>query len=230
MLAEGRIVVEGQFVWGSNYTFLARVHHAQGDLLAVYKPQRGEQPLWDFADGTLASREVAAWCTSDNLGWHLVPPTVLRPDGPLGAGSLQRYLDLDPERHYFTFEEDEKQRLRPAALFDVLVNNADRKGGHILLDEAGHVWLIDHGVCFHHEPKLRTVVWDFAGEPIPDDLRQDVAGFHRRLTTEAALQRTFAALLAPAEVEALQERAAAIVGQGTFPFPGEGRPYPWPLV
>ncbi len=217
-------------MWGSNHTFLTRLQHASGELLAVYKPQRGERPLWDFPDGTLAAREVAAWRTSEALGWHLVPPTVLRPDGPAGPGSLQLFLDLDPERHYFTFSDDEKPLLRPAAVFDLLINNADRKGGHILLAPDRHVWLIDHGVCFHQEPKLRTVVWDFAGEPIPDALLQDMDRFRRGLAADGELRTSLSDLLSSEEVEALVHRAAGIVQLAEFPFPSDGRPYPWPLV
>lgn len=155
---------------------------------------------------------------------------MLRDDGPLGPGSLQLHLDLDLEHHYFTFTDPEKQRLRPAALFDVLINNADRKGGHILIDPDGHVCLIDHGVCFHHEDKLRTVIWDFAGEPIPESLLEAVDRFGRELVSDAGVRSTFEALLAPEEVEALRWRAAWILERRVFPFPGEGRPYPWPLV
>jgi hypothetical protein len=230
ILAEGQLSVEGQFVWGSNYTFLSKVTHSTGELLAVYKPQRGERPLWDFPDGSLAGREVAAWRTSELLGWRLVPPTVLRSDGPLGPGSLQAYLDLDPERHYFTFSEQEKGGLRPAVAFDLLTNNADRKGGHILIDAQGHIWLIDHGVCFHVEDKLRTVVWDFASETIPSSLLEAIDGFGRSLAADAAVRAEFEALLTEGEVEARRSRAARIVEAGVFPFPGEGRPYPWPLV
>jgi hypothetical protein len=224
------MTVEGQFTWGSNYTFLARLRHPAGDLPAVYKPQRGERPLWDFPDGTLAAREVAAWRTSERLGWRLVPPTVLRQDGPFGAGSLQLFLDLDPDRHYFTVGEAERQRLRPAALFDLLVNNADRKGGHVLIADDGHVWLIDHGVCFHPEDKLRTVIWDFAGEPIPHPLLEAIDRFGRQLASGTEGRAEFEALLSSEEVEALQQRAASIAAAGVFPFPGEERPYPWPIV
>ena len=230
ILATGEIQFEGQFVYGSNHTFLTRVRHPAGERLAVYKPQRGERPLWDFPDGTLAAREVAAWRTSEALGWELVPPTVLRDDGPAGPGSLQLFLDLDPERHYFTFSEEEKPALRAAAVFDLLVNNADRKGGHILLASDGHVWLIDHGVCFHHEPKLRTVIWDFAGEPIPDLLLADVKRFRRSLEASGELRASFVELLSADEVEALGLRAGRIVERARFPMPGPGRPYPWPLV
>ena len=230
ILGTGEILFEGQFVYGSNHTFLTRVRHPAGERMAVYKPQRGERPLWDFAEGTLAAREVAAWQASQALGWGLVPPTVLRVDGPAGPGSLQLFLELDPERHYFTFSDEEKPLLRTATVFDLLVNNADRKGGHILLAPDRHVWLIDHGVCFHHEPKLRTVIWDFAGERIPDPILQDVDRFRRTLEAEGELRAVFAGLLSAQEMEALSRRAARIVERGSYPMPGPGRPYPWPLV
>ena len=230
ILAAGEIQFEGQFVWGSNHTFLTRLRHALGELLAVSKPQRGERPLWDFPEGSLAAREVAAWQTAEALGWPLVPPTVFRRDGPAGPGSLQLFLDLDPERHYFTFSAEEKSLLRPAAVFDLLVNNADRKGGHILLAPDRHVWLIDHGVCFHREPKLRTVIWDFAGEPIPNPLLQAVERFQHRLEADGEMHAALVDLLSEDEVEALVGRAGEIVEQATFPFPGDGRPYPWPLI
>jgi uncharacterized repeat protein (TIGR03843 family) len=230
ILGQGTIRLEGQFLWGSNYTFLAQVEHPLGPLRAVYKPQAGERPLWDFPDGSLASREVAAWLLSEALGWRLVPPTVLRHDGPAGPGSLQQFLDIDPERHYFTFDEVRRARLRPAAVFDVLVNNADRKGGHILLDARDHIWLIDHGVCFHQEPKLRTVIWDFAGEPIPEDLLGAVQAARAGLQPGAELATALAELLEPGELAALRARAEAVLRERRFPLPGPGRPYPWPLV
>jgi len=230
LLASGAIRLEGQFVWGSNTTFLARLRRGAVELLAVYKPQRGERPLWDFPGGTLAAREAAAWHVSDALGWELVPPTVLRRDGPFGPGSLQLFLALDPQRHYFTFGDEEKERLRPVVVFDILVNNADRKAGHVLLGEDGHLWLIDHGVCFHVEPKLRTVIWDFAGQPIPARLLDDVDRFGRDLEGAGPLRSALTDLLAMEEVDALRRRATEIVETGRFPLPGPGRPYPWPLV
>ena len=169
-LEQGKVDVKGRFLWGSNYTFLVDVTKGKVAIAAVYKPSRGERPLWDFPRGTLAAREVAAYLTSQALGWNLVPPTVLREEGPAGPGSLQLYVDADVEHHYFTFSEDEKQELRHVALFDVLINNADRKGGHVLMSPDGHIWSIDHGVCFHQDNKLRTVIWDFACERIPDEL------------------------------------------------------------
>ncbi|MCJ7677468.1 MAG: SCO1664 family protein [Anaerolineales bacterium] len=229
-LSSGTIELKGQFVWGSNYTFLVQVTQGDETRPAVYKPARGERPLWDFPEGTLAQREVAAYVVSRALGWDLVPPTVLRPDGPAGAGSLQLFVDADPERHYFTFTEAEKQRLRPVAVFDLLINNADRKGGHVLLGESDHLWLIDHGVCFHAEDKLRTVIWDFVGEPIPRELLAALRRLRQALLDDDALRTELGGLLAAEEVEALQGRADRLLRSKRFPPPGADRPYPWPLV
>jgi hypothetical protein len=217
-------------VWGSNYTFLVQASLEGETVPGVYKPARGERPLWDFPEGTLAQREVAAFVVSRALGWDLVPPTVLRVDGPAGPGSLQLFVDADPERHYFKFSEAEKQRLRPVALFDLLINNADRKGGHVLLGESDHLWLIDHGVCFHLEDKLRTVIWDFVGEPIPGELLAGLRTFRRALKDDAAMQAELATLLSAPELAALQARAGRLLRLKRFPPPGAGRPYPWPLV
>jgi len=229
-LINGMIHVEGQFMWGSNYTFLAQVKYESVELAAVYKPSRGERRFWDFPPGTLAAREVAAYLTAQSLGWDLVPPTVLRQDGPAGPGSVQLYVDLDQEHHYFTFSEEERQRLRPVAVLDVLINNADRKGGHILLASDDHIWLIDHGVCFHWEYKLRTVVWDFVGEPIPDHLLSDLQTFLDRFGADPSLQATYAGLLSKTEVEALVTRAERLLTERRFPQPGIGQAHPWPLV
>jgi uncharacterized repeat protein (TIGR03843 family) len=230
ILASGEMAVTGRFMWGSNYTFLARVTRDGNELPAVYKPSQGERPLWDFDQGTLSAREVAAYVTSHALGWDLVPPTVLRADGPAGPGSLQLYVDADPERHYFTFDDDQKQRLRPVAVFDCLVNNADRKGGHVLLDPRGHLWLIDHGLCFHEEDKLRTVIWDFAGEEIPEELLQDVRRLHSLLQSDGELCAAYAVLLSRDEIEALSSRTDRLLTSRRFPVPDSHRPYPWPLV
>jgi len=230
ILSEGKISLKGQFLWGSNYTFLVNVSHKGHIVPAVYKPSQGEQPLWDFPPGSLAAREVAAFETSQWLRWDLVPPTVLRQDGPAGGGSLQFFVRVDPERHYFTFSDDEKRRLRPAVLFDLIVNNADRKGGHILLAPDGHVWLIDHGVCFHSEDKLRTVLWDFVGEMIPSELLKDIGRFRNALREPGDLSRRMANLLTPKETQALIRRSDRLLKSGIFPGPGPGRPFPWPLV
>lgn len=224
------LTVLGQFVWGSNYTFLVNVEHPTGPIPAVYKPARGERPLWDFPDGTLAAREVAAFLSARALGWDLVPPTALRPEGPLGPGSIQQFVDADPEHHYFTFTPEDKQRLRPVAVFDWVINNADRKSGHILLAPDRHIWLIDHGVCFHSEDKLRTVVWDFVGEPIPRPLLDRLATFEAELQPPAGLAESLSSLLSAGEQAALLHRVQRLIQQGRFPPPGPERPYPWPLV
>ncbi len=156
---------------GSNYTFLVDVHYENKTYPAVYKPSRGEQPLWDFPENTLALREVAAYIVSEALGFHFVPFTTLCADGPHGSGSLQQYIEYDPEYYYFNFSDEDKAKLKPVVLFDLLVNNADRKGSHVFFDTNSHkLWAIDHGICFHEYDKLRTVIWDFAGERMPDDL------------------------------------------------------------
>jgi uncharacterized repeat protein (TIGR03843 family) len=217
-------------MWGSNYTFLSEVKSENHTLSAVYKPSHGERPLWDFPHGTLATREVAAYVTSRALGWNMVPPTILRQDGPAGAGSLQLFVDVDPERYYFTFSDDEKQCLRPVALLDLIINNADRKGGHIILAPNDHLWLIDHGLCFHKEYKLRTVVWDFINQPIPESLLDEVQTFRELLETDVDLRASYAELLSAPEIEALIQRTDKLLSEGIFPGPGPGRNQPWPLV
>ncbi|MGH9165767.1 MAG: SCO1664 family protein, partial [Acidimicrobiales bacterium] len=177
MLAGGTLVLAGRLPWSSNATFLVTVEHDDGRTMqAVYKPERGEQPLWDFP-GRLAAREVAAYRLSAALGWDVVPETIMRAEGPFGPGSLQRFVPSDFEQHYFTILDDQAhhEALRAIAVFDLLANNADRKGGHCLLGDDGHIWAIDNGLCFHTMPRLRTVIWDFAGDPIPEPLLADVA-------------------------------------------------------
>lgn len=237
-LHKGKLSLRGEFMWGSNYTYLVQVDLDQSRLSAVYKPTRGVRPLWDFPSTTLARREVAAYIVSQALGWNLVPPTVYRDDGPLGPGSLQLYIEHDPEYHYFNFTPQDRQRLRPTALFDLLVNNADRKGSHILVDEQKHIWLIDHGICFHVEDKLRTVIWDFAGEAFPDELVEDLRRFRDELclppsTGEESneLVKALKHYLSHAEIVALIHRAERLLTSGRFPEPHPGRrQYPWPPV
>jgi len=228
LLQEGRLEIQGLLPNGSNYTFLAVLTRAKMRALAVYKPTRGEQPLWDFPEETLAYREVAAYLTSDVLGWDFVPPTVYRTEGPHGPGSLQYFIQAQPDCHYFTFSNDEKAELPRVALFDLLINNADRKGGNILRDTEGKLWLIDHGICFNAQPKLRTVVWDFGGQPIPSDLLADLRAFRQRLDDDADLLTAYNSLLAANEVAALRRRADRLLSARKFPEPGPGRNYPWP--
>lgn len=231
LLAAGHIELTGQFVAGSNFTFLVTLSRAGVTLEAVYKPLRGEMPLWDFPEESLAGREAAAYVLSEALGWNLVPPTVIREDGPFGRGSIQLFIPHDPRRNYFSMETDEKVRLRPAAAFDMLANNADRKGSHILLDADDHIWLIDHGLCFHAQPKLRTVIWDFRGEGIPADLLADIEKLPSLLEKGATLRKRLRAYLTSGEINALAARARHILRQPVYPQPDpRRRPYPWPLV
>ena len=228
-LQEGEITVTGQFTQSSNYTFLVQVEYQQQKLQAVYKPQKGERPLWDFPAGTLCKREVAAYLVSEYLVWELVPPTVFRRKAPLGRGSVQLYIKHDAELHYFSFDKATRARLQKAAIFDLVINNADRKGGHILLDEEDHLWLVDHGICFHQEYKLRTVVWDFAGQPIPAQILTDLQGLTVALEKGADLYQKLLHWISSSEITALQVRSRALQQMGMFPFPDEKRrPYPWP--
>ncbi len=225
-LRNGEITLRGQFTLGSNYTFLVSVQHQGSGFPAVYKPMRGEQPLWDFPSASLARREVAAWLVSEALGWGLVPCTVLR-EGPFGPGSLQQFIEYDPRRHYFTFRPTQRQRLRPVAAFDLLVNNADRKGSHVLFEKrTRHLYAIDHGLCFHAEDKLRTVIWDFAGEIFPEDVRLGLESLHSRRN---ALFAQMEEHLAPQEIEAFDARLEGLLNHPEYPPPPEDRrafPYP----
>jgi uncharacterized repeat protein (TIGR03843 family) len=229
VLQYGEITIKGEFVWGSNYTFLAEVSQNGDKVLSVYKPSRGERPLWDFPPASLARREAAAYLVSEALGWELVPPTVYRRKAPIGPGSLQLFIDHDPEVHYFNLSETDRQRLRPAVLFDLLINNADRKGSHLLFDNNHHLWLIDHGICFHADDKLRTVIWDFAGEPIPEQLTDDLRNFLQKLEPTTNLLKQLQALLNPQEIKALAARAKRLISLRQFfqPDPAE-RSFPWP--
>ncbi|MGB9522032.1 MAG: SCO1664 family protein, partial [Anaerolineales bacterium] len=197
----------------------------------VYKPMRGERPLWDFPPRSLSKREVAAFIVSQALGWDLVPPTVFRKNAPYGAGMVQLYVEHNPNYHYFTFNEQDRQRLKPVAFFDLLVNNADRKGSHILVDPNGDIRCIDHGICFHVENKLRTVIWDFAGQPIPSQFVQDLEKFTNELKNSQTLALELGNYLAPPEIKALAERAEGLLNNPVFPYPPQDRrPYPWPLI
>lgn len=227
-LERGELEPLGLLPRASNFTFLCRVRDGADELLAVYKPREGEAPLWDFPEGTLCRREVAAYVLANALGWPRVPPTVLR-DGPRGVGSVQRFLPFDPEQHYFTMLEERPDDFRRVALFDVVANNADRKAGHCLLAENGEVFAVDHGVCFSTEPKLRTVIWDFVGEPIPPPMLEELVALGPRLSGGEVVDR-LSALLSEPEVAAVGRRLAELVAGGRFPEPGPGRPYPWPVV
>ncbi|MBK6792499.1 MAG: SCO1664 family protein [Anaerolineales bacterium] len=225
ILTHGDYELRGQFMLGSNYTFLVDVHHEGETVKAVYKPSKGEQPLWDFPDNTLALRECAAYQLSEALGFHLVPVTIYRDDGPHGPGSLQQYIEYDVDYHYFNFSVEDKQKLRPVVLFDILANNADRKGSHVFFEDDTHrLFAIDHGICFHEEPKLRTVVWDFAGQAIPDELLAPLA-------SAGSWSSLFEPYLNSREIEALFLRAEELYTAKVFPRPIQGRrAYPYPPI
>lgn len=226
LLAEGSIEVVGRILTSSNATFVVEVTCAERVRWAVYKPELGERPLWDFEPG-LHRRELAAYLLSEWLGWGLVPPTVIRTDAPAGPGSLQLYVDGDDTEHYFTLYEhapETHDALRTLAVFDVLANNTDRKSGHVLRGADGRVWGIDHGLCFAAQEKLRTVIWDFAGEQVPDDLLEAFAPLADEVPDAVA------ALLAHEEVEALRRRTRRLLDRPVLPVDRTGRRIPWPLV
>jgi hypothetical protein len=219
-----RLLAEGEFVGaqampdGSNYTFAVALADADGvDCLAIYKPQRGEVPLWDFPSGTLYRREFAAYVVSEALGWNIVPPTIIR-EGPAGIGSLQFYV---PPSRKAAQQYSLPMRLRPAlcrlTLFDHLTNNADRKRSHLHIDTRGRLWAIDHGLTFNSEWKLRTVVFEFVGEAIPDDLLADVEMLRADESRYAALRASLAVLLDEEEVEAFFARIEELLVARTFP-------------
>jgi uncharacterized repeat protein (TIGR03843 family) len=225
LLGRGAIEVKGRLPRSSNATFLAEIVLGDVGALAVYKPERGERPLWDFPRG-LYRREIAAYRLSEALGWGLVPPTVAR-EGPFGAGSLQLFVEADFRHHYFTLVEEPRHHdaLRRICLFDLIANNTDRKGGHCLLRPDGRIYAVDNALTFHVDPKLRTVIWAFGGEPIPAEALADV-----ERVSDAGLPEDLDALLTSAERQAVRRRARGLLRAPRFPVDdGSGR-YPWPLV
>ncbi len=214
----------------SNYTFLARLGpHRPAGLRVVYKPARGESPLWDFEAGTLYQREVAAYELSKVLGWPNIPPTVVREKAPHGIGAMQLFVESDA-RHFLGENNSRSETWIRVALFDVIVNNADRKSGHCLFDADDHVWVIDHGLTFHVDNKLRTVIWDFSGEPLPTNLCDDVERALVQLE-RGGLTETMGALLSPAEVRALKRRLRGVLDpRWRFPEPTSAWSIPWPPV
>jgi hypothetical protein len=217
---------------GSNYVYLLKLAHPDaGEGYAVYKPQRGEAPLSDFPDGTLYRREYAAYLVSEALGWGLVPPTVVRGDGlEGGVGMLQLFIEHDPAQHYFTLKDERVTDMQRVALFDWLTNNADRKGGHCLLAADRRIWCIDQGLTFHADDKLRTVIWEFQGEPVPEALLEEVASFGERLESDAALRQQLSSMLSEREMTRLRERIDRIGRTRVYPGPPPWRPYPWPMI
>jgi uncharacterized repeat protein (TIGR03843 family) len=225
LLTDGDVTVEGRMPYSSNATFLVTVELGQHAHRAIYKPVAGERPLWDFPSG-LAWREQAAYELSVALGWDLVPPTVVR-DGPYGEGSVQWFIEADYSEHYFTMREREEHEhdLRRLCVFDLVANSTDRKGGHCLVDADGDMWAIDNGLSFHPQFKVRTVLWDYAGQPIDADILRDL----RRLM-DMGLPPALTDLLQPIERDAVLARARAVIAEGSFPHDHSGRAHPWPLV
>jgi hypothetical protein len=230
LLRDGQIVECELIPWGSNYTFLVSMEVGQkAPLLGVYKPRRGEAPLWDFPDGTLYKREYAAFLLSEELGWQMVPPTVMR-QGPKGIGSVQLYIHHRQEdADYFRLREQHAREVQTMAVFDLLANNTDRKAGHCLRGEDGRIWGIDHGLTFHHHPKLRTVIWDFGGEPIPADLLADIQRVCTDLEAGQGLALVLRDLLAAVELDALRHRMQYLVSHPELPSLQTRRGVPWPF-
>ena len=231
VLGHGEITVHGRIAGSSNATLLVTCCLDGEELLAVYKPERGERSLWDFPRG-LHRREVATYRLSETLGLHCVPDTIERDEGPFGCGSVQRFVPEDGESHYFTLRDDTRwwPALQAIAALDCVTNNADRKSGHVLLAE-DKLWAIDNALSFHTAPKLRTVIWDFAGDALPDFV---IRGLESFLDASAASDAAeFEELLTPDERRALVKRARLLVKAGKLPEPrddGDWPPYPWPLV
>lgn len=225
ILRNGDIEILGQMPWSSNTTLLCDVAHGDMIVQAVYKPHRGERPLWDFPSG-LYRREAACYELAKAVGWDLVPPTVIV-DGPVGPGSLQLFIPCSFEEHYLTLQDEPEhldafQRL---TAFDMVANSTDRKSGHVLLGKDGHVWAIDNGLSFHVEFKLRTVLWDFAGDPLPEAIHDDLAAL-----VEHGLGDDLERLLDQDEIDAALKRARALLTDNRFPVDHSGRRWPWPLV
>lgn len=229
LLANGQVTAQQIHPLASNYTFLVRLQGENGaESFAIYKPEKGETPLWDFPEATLYKREYATYVITQALGWDFVPPTVIR-DGPYGKGSMQLYVEHDYQEHYFTLREKFSTDFKRMCLFDWVANNADRKAGHCLIGVGGHIWGIDHGLTFHEMPKLRTVIWDFAGQPVPIPLLEDLEKLRGRLVSIDGMARILSELLSFGEVEALVSRLDFILEQPTFPaLPTNRRAWPWP--
>ncbi len=227
-LRGGELELIERMPWSSNATFLGVVTAAGDDLLVIYKPRRGERPLWDFAPGTLALREVAAFEVSEAAGWRIVPPTVLRADGPFGEGMVQLFVDHDPDEHFLELRDAFADRFREFAAFDVVANNADRKSGHCIRDEHDHIWGIDHGVTFHEHHKLRTVIWDYAGERLSASAADGLCRMETALAGE--LGDRLGELLSFVEIAAFAARVRRLLTEAALPEPRGDYPYPWPLV
>ena len=226
LLRDGELSVEGRLYDASNATLFCTVTLDGVQAACVHKPIAGERPLWDFPDGTLAYREVAAYVVSGALGWDIVPPTVLR-DGPFGIGMCQLWIDVDESVDLAALARSDHAQLRRMAVFDTVVNNADRKGGHLLPTGDGHVYGVDHGVCFSVDDKLRTVLWRWRGRSLTDEAIDCLSGL--RAQFEGELGAELRELLDPAEVAATIVRTDRLLSTRRHPLPSDDwPPVPWP--
>ena len=219
------MTIEMRMPYSSNATFLVSITDQEETVKAIYKPMRGEKPLWDFEPG-LHRREVAAYRLAEAMGMHFVPPTILR-DGPHGEGSVQLLIEANPDEHYFAIFEERQElhdQFRAMCAFDIVANNTDRKSGHVLVDKNERVWGIDHGLCFAQDFKIRTVIWELGGEAIAESLLEKIKPLTQTVPLEVAT------LLNEQEFVAITERAKWLLDGAKFPVDPSGRHYPWPLV
>jgi uncharacterized repeat protein (TIGR03843 family) len=208
---------------GSNYTFLSKLSLGERTGLAIYKPRDGEVPLWDFPPGTLYKRECAAYLLSEILGWDFIPLTIIR-DGPYGIGSVQQFVEHDPKQNYYTLNETNPDQLRMIACYDLVANNTDRKAGHIIEGLDGKLWGIDQGLTFHAETKIRTVIWDFCGEPIPEQHLESLSNFCQQLVDPTGRVQELLDLLRPEEIVGLHARLEWVLREKAYPgLPGRRR-------
>jgi uncharacterized repeat protein (TIGR03843 family) len=229
-LLEGEMELEGLMPWSSNYTFLVKVTCLnQNSLLGIYKPCQGERPLWDFPGGRLCYREFASYLVSQALGWPRIPATVLR-EGPHGPGSVQLFIEAEYEAHYFNLRHKSAltEDFRRIALFDYITNNADRKGGHCLKDKQGQIWAIDHGLTFHTDFKLRTVIWEFCEEEIPAGLMTDLEQLRIALTESSEFCQILGHFISSREIQAFKRRIERLLAAGHLPELHSGRNIPFP--
>lgn len=226
VLEQGEIVIEGRLVDASNATLFVQILKDESSLSAIYKPISGERPLWDFTSGNLAQRELAAYLVSEALSFHCVPYTILR-DGPFGLGMVQEWIEIDESVSLENFFREDRPQLREVALFDAIINNTDRKIGHLLPTVNGKLYVCDHGVTFHHDDKLRTVLWQWAGAPFTQDEIEILNRFHSFLHSHNSSE--LQSLISPGEFEALKMRTTRLISEAKFPLPREDWPHiPWP--
>ena len=229
ILKNGEVSDLGLVPIGSNYTFLVKIKHHSGQVNAIYKPEAGEIPLWDFEPGTLYKREYAAFLLSELLTWRFVPTTLIR-EGPYGIGSLQQFIYQDQRTNYFTIREESPEDLKRIAIFDIIANNADRKASHCFTDKQGRVWSIDHGLTFHKDTKLRTVIWDYSNEQIPKDILSQLNILRSQLSGKDPVVKEFLSLFSQLECESLLKRLDRLLYSQIFPEPDpdrRNRPWPW---